>query len=947
MSGESRSLAGGRARAGACATVAAALVLAASTLVASARASAAAQASSSSSSSTQAAPGPATAREADDRLAFWLERRGLDRLLSALLEQRLAREAAELDRRDAAERLRDVVGRRLRAGDLEPEAAAAIAEKIRQWLPAVDAEELALEVLRSRQRSAEARLDRLRLGVADPSEGAAIATALQSLAADVDKMRRRIEVTLQGDDRKLERSVGLEAEALLDDVDRKRVVLETARFVHAWTMLHSALLARSSLAAAPGGAPRKETWRAAATTALEHFTLLLDTGVADPTPDDVGVERRGDENYASALLGASIARLLLEGPERAESWFALVADPRTASASRRSASGWKLMGLVLTREFAAARSWLDALLAKGPVPASWLRAAIVECRATDVMSQPGAAEFVQAALAALASQEELGEVIALAEGLPTTALPADGFLAGYLRGIREYAAARSLDPSTSEYARREAFRAAARTLRGAAGGSDASRSSSGLGSARQLAGWCLIGAGDFEEAGALFELAAESLPPPRAAESLWLAAEALDRAMRTRDTGDHEALVEARRRLIDRLIERFPESEFAVRAEVVRIRQDPEADSEALAKLRSIPRGSPAWIEALVAAEELLYRRVRRSGGSASEPERRRAVEQYLEVARADDAPDAATRRTWLRRRAEAALIPGADRTEDAAAAIVALRARAAAGEFPIDDIESELRLRELQIAAASGRLDDAASRLREFEAQDASGTASPFVRLGRRALLRGAQKVDTDAARAMVIEVGSRIVRDESTTLEPAARHAVALAVGSAARTLVERRAAAGSAGNGAGGGTKNDGPGGGTKKDDETGANADAALIRTALDVLVAALVHRPADFALLDTTATIAERVGDDERALECLRAILAGAPIGEPVWFDARVRQVRVLSRHDPALARRVLDQHRALVPDWGPEPWGGALRDLDRRVPSVPAVSAPAGAGAET
>jgi len=867
------------------------------------------------------AQAPPTSREADERLAMWLEGQGLDRLLEALLEDRLGREVGDLDRRDLAERLSEVMTRRLRRGELEPEAAATSAAKFRGFLPAVDADSLLLEILRAKQRREEKRLERTRLGRAAPEDDPAAAVrAFIELATECERLRRNFEVDLRNDDRRLDRSVGLDAEELLELVDRKRALLESTRFLQAWANLHLAMLARSSLLVADGDAANSRLApdaRQRATAALEAFNMLLDTGQVDPGPEDVSVDRRSEEPYASAMLGAAIGRALLQGGAAATPWFALLADQRTASMVRRSASGWRLGTLVLLRDFSEARALLEELAQRGPVPTAWLRLSIVECASPQVLALPGAVEFVHAALAQLAAQEELGEVVELSDRLPSDALPNRGFVAGYVRGLREYAAARSMSAGQAE-----AFQNAASTLRAALREPDAAALPVARAAARQLAAWCLVGAGDPGAASALFEDAADELPASRAAESLWLAAEAAERAAAQRSGEERRELERASARIIDKLLQRHPGSAEATRAEVARIRGDEDAGGKELARLLAVPRGSPAWPEALRTAEALLYRLFR----SAPESDRARLAAQYLELAREDEAPPGAVRRTWLRRRIEASLAIGAARVDDATVALESIRARAAAGEFLLDDLADELRLRELQIAALEQRLADATSTLRAMEA---GSTERAVLRIARRSILRASQRTEGDAAHRITVAVGGEILADEGSELDDGAFRAIALVMARAFLRLPEGESSAASED-----ATPAKAPGSATAPGSAAGSPpASGSVPRlTPLEALQAARTRAPTDVAIVDQLAALAERHGDDALALECLRALLAARNTGEPEWFDARLRQLRILVRLDPPRARAVLDQHRALVPGWGPEPWGSELRELDRRVP---------------
>ena len=56
----------------------------------------------------------------------------------------------------------------------------------------------------------------------------------------------------------------------------------------------------------------------------------------------------------------------------------------------------------------------------------------------------------------------------------------------------------------------------------------------------------------------------------------------------------------------------------------------------------------------------------------------------------------------------------------------------------------------------------------------------------------------------------------------------------------------------------------------------------------------------------------------------------------------MQSIRVLAQVDGRRARAVLDQHRVLYPDLGPEPWGTELQQLDASLAGVaPLVDVPA------
>ena len=84
------------------------------------------------------------------------------------------------------------------------------------------------------------------------------------------------------------------------------------------------------------------------------------------------------------------------------------------------------------------------------------------------------------------------------------------------------------------------------------------------------------------------------------------------------------------------------------------------------------------------------------------------------------------------------------------------------------------------------------------------------------------------------------------------------------------------------------------------------------------------------------------GDYERAADNLRALVGGLPPRTDPWFAAKVDQIRVLAKLDPARARAVLSQYRTLYPDLGPEPIRNRILEIERTLPADGA--APSGGG---
>jgi hypothetical protein len=114
----------------------------------------------------------------------------------------------------------------------------------------------------------------------------------------------------------------------------------------------------------------------------------------------------------------------------------------------------------------------------------------------------------------------------------------------------------------------------------------------------------------------------------------------------------------------------------------------------------------------------------------------------------------------------------------------------------------------------------------------------------------------------------------------------------------------------------------------------NGDVEKGRAALYLYERLLRARPKNAAFLRAAGLIAEEIGDPARALECWRLLVAGVQAGTPEWYEAKFHHLFLLSTIDPVRAREVMDQHKLLNPEYGPDPWGGMLKGLDERIPKA-------------
>lgn len=104
-----------------------------------------------------------------------------------------------------------------------------------------------------------------------------------------------------------------------------------------------------------------------------------------------------------------------------------------------------------------------------------------------------------------------------------------------------------------------------------------------------------------------------------------------------------------------------------------------------------------------------------------------------------------------------------------------------------------------------------------------------------------------------------------------------------------------------------------------------------QAAFDVLLVLRDGRPSNARVLRWLAEVAGGVGERQLAIDCWTALVSGLPESSVDWYEAKFELLTLVAQMEPARALRVLDQHVALDPEYGPPPWGVRLAALHERV----------------
>ena len=76
------------------------------------------------------------------------------------------------------------------------------------------------------------------------------------------------------------------------------------------------------------------------------------------------------------------------------------------------------------------------------------------------------------------------------------------------------------------------------------------------------------------------------------------------------------------------------------------------------------------------------------------------------------------------------------------------------------------------------------------------------------------------------------------------------------------------------------------------------------------------------------------GNKSVALQHWRTLAAGSKRGGPDWLEARFHIISTLAKEKPKDALSILDQHHALYPSYGVDPFGSKLKQLHIRLEGV-------------
>lgn len=905
---------------------------------------------------SSAAPAP-RARDADESLARYLESRDLRPLLMDHLQQAMERTPID-ERLPIAERLAALYAEELERSP-DAEARAALEQRARALLDAVpDSEsfDLRLNLHRLAYNRAEAVAERARLRLVSPIEVEEAIRSLRALTADLGAMGVAANKRVEALEKSEENARDLDLDFVRESLTNARRRRSLAMYLAGWAGVYLAELASQPQAAAD---------------AARRFGWILNASAGEaPAIQRVPDQSLKFDHVARAAIGVGVCASIRGDFLEATRWFDAVEHAPDAPAPVRDQ-------LFARRAAAAARAgeWPDVLRlcreARGsedPVaprdsrasgsralrPLTPADARLLAVLSYEAVPQPRFEAVLRKlrdiALADLVASDELAQVLDLASRYGAEPLGTEGFIPLYVRALQAHQRARESHRAAAAAAGANAdepprdretislYESTRPLLLAAMQSDDADRFPQARADAAMLVATAVYYAAGSDQARALdaadrfFAAGKLALTPAAASDAAWMMIRALDLAAgdapATKHPGDKpdKSRVDALARrdaAVAEFLRRYPDDQ---RCGALLLRQSASgrlAPDQAAESLLRVPADSPSGPAARREAARLLYARWR----EAPEGQKPQAAARFVGVAEAifreeasaaspdkSGPTDHASRAVVIGRQLlDATLTPPSIDAARAAAVLEALTAIGASGAADLAPHRAELLYRRAQLAAARNddlAADAAADELHASASADADQRFRSAVSrfLYRRAVLAWRSSQDEALARR-IIRHGARVLvevvpqgsRPPTQPESPDAVVALHAAIGQAAAWLDANTT------------------------DPDARALADR-MFRAALEL-------QPSNETVLRRLAEHAERGGDTPVAIDCWRRLASGAEAGSPSWFEARYRLCAVLAKADPAAARELLSQHRALYPTYGPSPWGEQLRALADRLGS--------------
>ena len=616
------------------------------------------------------------------------------------------------------------------------------------------------------------------------------------------------------------------------------------------------------------------------------FASMLDSEEA--SLQFVALDLRSEEYGARAILGIALCKDIIALADTTNVWLDELDHNETWGEIRRQLPMWKFILAINNKRWDEVTATLNEN--RATTLSQMLRLAAVH--AMEETSNLQADAVAVLAIEILIEQAELGVVSDIVERFGDKGLPSDGFIAQYLQGDIEYRKLRgeySGDIPPKEASLRNKFKTVSEILKNALTTPDAKKYFTIKDECQYLLGLSQFYAGEFHAASKTFQEIGERTSSER---SLWMAIVALDQLKSPSDSSR-----QLKTKLMAHYVSLWPTSHKSTQLKL-QIPSD-EATRSSIEELLAIQSSDPNFSNAQRQASRLLYEQ----WGAAQAGEYSTIGNKYIGVVLPIMFEDAEMTN---------------DNTVLERAAVRALRI-----------LEVSLHHEVNRIIAAQ----------RAYETLNSLGEQIDLTRyqteIDYRSLVKSLLAQDPDNAHILVNQMIQTYPNDAWTN-----RACISLwnwwsetnnfnardsfCVGNYLLNSIEEQEISSPRYIGIAQQTAKSAFELYVSENDEQ-AGADALRISK---ILIRAY---PKSKDILQLSAPIEEVLGDKTLAKKYWKTVTSGSSKGGEDWLEARFNYITLVSNDDPATALAMLNQHVALYPTYGVNPYGSLLERLHQKL----------------
>jgi len=603
--------------------------------------------------------------------------------------------------------------------------------------------------------------------------------------------------------------------------------------------------------------------------------------------ESVALDLKRHEQGARAILGIALVKELLQYPHSPDPWFEEIETSDAHLVVRRSASMWRFFCDIEQERWEEAQKNLTKV--KHADRSLLLRLAIVH--ALEHSTDEAALQLATISLGELIDTGQLGMVREIVEEFGIAALPSNGFIVHFIQADIAFRSARKMmqsDEPTQDTAVKRIFLNVISSLQQAISAPDAERFPALIDDSHIVLGFSHYYLGSYNKA---IESFLEGSSGDKAETATWMvliSLELLESLSAEQQTLQSE--------MISLYLATWPNTKRAT--QLMLYQAGNNNDSVSFETLLSILPSDPRFEESQRKASRLLYE----AWLDASPEELKQIGNQYVNVAvalihadRKELTDKTAMNRALVRslRVLEVSLHQSIRREVAGAQALAIIGSLRERGLVDTSPYELEIAYRTLLLAMFDNNpteVDAQMEHLLEFD------TTSPWTDLGARVLWNYWNEREVTSSLALQYAVEQHLLHGLSDSdFSNATYFQIAFAFAKCGFEIFT------------------------TEGNMQCGEESLSAIRR---------LVHsHPRVKSVLKLAAIIETALGDSQKALLHWKRIATSSDVDSLDWLEAKYSMTLILSTTDKEVALQILNQHVALYPEYGQEPFGSLLRSL--------------------